>query len=525
MKPSRSRSCWRLLPAAALLLASCSVDPLRSVIAGRESTDRDMYTTGYEQIEEVFIDQVDVERLALAGLQGLATFDARLAVNERSGQVALLADGAIAYSFAAPGPHDAEKWGALTAETVAAARRVSPALHEAADEDVYEVVFDAVVERLDDFSRYASAKDASENRATREGFGGIGVRISVEEGEVLIVSVMHYTPAERAGLRADDVIAEVDGRPIAGIDQEQVIEMLRGPVGSKVRLTIRRGTPAEPFPILLVRAHVVPETVTYRREGDVAYFRIYSFNLETADSLRKEVANAERDIGGRLKGLVLDLRGNPGGLLDQAVAVADLFVEEGRIVSTHGRHPDSHQYFEATEGDIASGLPIAILINGGSASASEIVAAALQDDGRAVIIGSNSFGKGTVQTVLRMPNDGELTLTWARFHAPSGYTLHRLGVLPTLCTKAAASASDIDALVDKLRHGAIAPVPTAQRDALDPSDVAALDRMRASCPMRSDEDESDLRLALKLLGEPALYDRALALAGQPDLASAAGTEP
>jgi carboxyl-terminal processing protease len=324
---------------------------------------------------------------------------------------------------------------------------------------------------------------------------------------------MHYTPAERAGLRAEDIITHVDDKPLAGLNQEQVIGLLRGPVGSTVEVGVLRG--AEAFRRSITREHIIPETVAYQREGDVAYIRISSFNADTAHNLQRAVDNARGELGPRLKGLVLDLRGNPGGLLDQSVEVSDLFLKDGDIVSTQGRHPESHQYFEATVGDIGNGLPVIVLIDGNSASAAEIVAAALQDRARAVVIGSNSYGKGSVQTVLRMPNDGELTLTWARFHAPSGYTLNELGVLPSICTNN--GLHDAGKLIAALRDGKLKPVPMDARAAIDPNDVVGLRRLRSACPLRNGdkEDALDLQLALQLLDDPSLYDLALRLASPP----------
>jgi carboxyl-terminal processing protease len=268
-----------------------------------------------------------------------------------------------------------------------------------------------------------------------------------------------------------------------------------------------------PFAVIVTRAHIVPETVTYERKGNVAYMHIYGFNLDTADSLRKEMLHARQDIGPALLGYVLDLRGNPGGLLDQSVAVSDLLIKHGRIVSTHGRHPDSHQYFEATAGDVANGLPIVVLVNGDSASAAEIVAAALQDSGRAVVVGSNSYGKGTVQTVLRMPNDGELTLTWARFHAPSGYTLNRLGVIPSVCTTGNGGSAEV--LIEELRRNRLKPIPTNIRNRVHPEDMRALRELRSLCPERRGEEDIDENVALRLLSHPSLYRRAVHLADLP----------
>lgn len=502
---------------ALLVLVGCTGDNPYAPTPDYTS-DRSMFVRGYEEIESAYIEPIDIGTLAVAGLQQLATIDPAIVIDRSDGEVTLVVENGAATSFDAPAPDQATRWGVLTAGALGAARAASPAVAAADNEEIYQTMFDGVVDRLDDFSRYSSAADAAENRATREGFGGIGVRIAVEENSVRILSVMHYTPAERAGLKADDYITHIDGEPVAGLDQQDVILRLRGPVDSPVILTIERGGVTEPLPVEVTRAHVVPETVVYRREGSIAYLRIYSFNLETADSLRREIRSAMAEIGPELRGLVLDLRGNPGGLLDQAVAVSDLFLDDGRVVSTHGRHPDSHQYFEAGPGDVAAGKPIIVLINGNSASAAEIVAAALQDDGRAVVVGTNSYGKGTVQTVIRMPNDGELTLTWARFHAPSGYTLNHLGVLPTICTSAGSSSTDADRLMRELAAGALQPVPTDRRNATDPSDTEALDRLRAACPQRRSEEGLDLVLALRLLDNPPLYARAVHLADTPDLA-------
>jgi carboxyl-terminal processing protease len=257
---------------------------------------------------------------------------------------------------------------------------------------------------------------------------------------------------------------------------------------------------------------VVPETVAYQRKGDVAYFRIYSFNSETTDSLKREIYDAQAEIGEDLRGYIIDLRGNPGGLLNQAVSTSNLFLNSGRIVSTIGRNPDSHQYYEASDGDITDGKPMAVLIDGNSASAAEIVAAALQDNQRAVLIGSNSYGKGTVQNIKTLPNRGEMSLTWARYHAPSGYSLHHLGVLPTICTVGEASASQ---LMTELAAGQLHPVPTAARNAVKPDDVAGMDALRRTCPARHEDDPIDLETAMRILNRPTLFAGALHLAEPP----------
>jgi carboxyl-terminal processing protease len=243
------------------------------------------------------------------------------------------------------------------------------------------------------------------------------------------------------------------------------------------------------------------------RNGDIAIFRIASFNQSTTARLAEQLAEARRQAGGHLAGIVLDLRGDPGGLLDQAVSLADLFVPKGAIASTAGRHPASQQYFAASGRAVAADVPIAVLVNGGSASASEIVAAALQDLGRAVVIGSSSYGKGTVQTVLHLPNDGELILTWARLMTPSGRLLQSHGVVPTVCTS---DLADDDRSVDigLQRAGGSG---SAARGRLDEQGWA---RLRQSCPARHTKPGIDLKLAERLLADPRLYGQALQAGGK-----------
>jgi carboxyl-terminal processing protease len=253
-----------------------------------------------------------------------------------------------------------------------------------------------------------------------------------------------------------------------------------------------------------------------RREG-MAIFHVSVFNRNTADSLSDSVDRARREMGRSLKGVVLDLRGNPGGLLDQAVDTASLFLDRGPVVATRGRHPTSIQNYQAGDHDHLRGIPMVVLVNGASASAAEIVAAALQDDGRAVVIGSSSYGKGTVQMVLSLENGGELTLTWARLVAPTGYLLHEHGVVPSFCTSdlptvkpgPEARGAELALIVDRGIH----PRDGAEsrpRAALDETDWAEL---RHACPTESHENPLDLELAIRVLRDPTLYARALALPG------------
>jgi carboxyl-terminal processing protease len=318
---------------------------------------------------------------------------------------------------------------------------------------------------------------------------------------------MQDGPGARAGFKPDDLITHVDGKAVTGIDPETIHQHLRGSIGSRIAVTVVR--PGGIQMVTLTRALIVPETVGFERRGSVAHIRLYSFNQETTRTLRAAVKRAKNEIGPELAGIVLDLRDNPGGLLDQAIGVADLFMESGRIITTRGRHPHSHQNFDATKGDIAYGLPVVVLVNGNSASASEIVAAALQDSGRAVVAGTISYGKGMIQTVIRMPNQGELTLTSAQVLAPSGYSIHRVGVLPSVCT---AGDSAADRILAALKDGTISPLPIALRNSARPEDMPVLVRLRSGCPARKTDEPVDLDVAVKLIENTALYRQALNLA-------------
>ncbi|MFI5018211.1 MAG: S41 family peptidase [Dongiales bacterium] len=510
-------SLGRRLATLLLFMAVAGCSTASSPLAANSDYDRDlrMFTSAYEDIDDLYIRKVDLENLALGGLSGLAAIDPDIAAKRNGDKIDILYKDETAAGLPIGDKFAADDWAALTAAGIAAARQASPLLAKADSEAIYKAVINGMLARLNDpFSRYAGRDQAADNRASREGFGGIGVILSVDEGTARIVSVQHYLPAERAGLRPDDIITAVNGVATKGLDQQQVVSLLRGSVDSRVLLTIQRKSLDHPLVVALTRVLVVPETVTYRREGDIAYFRIYQFNEDTTASLRREFENAHNEIGNSMRGVILDLRGDPGGVLDQAVGVADLFMDSGRIVSTIGRNPDSHQYYEATPGDIAQGLPIAILINGNSASASEIVAAALQDSGRAVLIGTNSYGKGTVQTVPRLPNNGEISLTWARYFAPSGYTLNHIGVLPSICTNN--GDQDATELLAELGDGKLNAVPVKARNTTSPEDTPALDKLRATCPAyKSAERAVDLQVAIRLLSQPRLYAEALALAAVP----------
>jgi carboxyl-terminal processing protease len=309
---------------------------------------------------------------------------------------------------------------------------------DVSDDSLVESAINGMLTSLDPHSNYLNTKNFNDMKVqTRGEFGGLGIEVSMENGMVKVVSPIDDTPAAHAGLKPGDLITHLDGDPVQGMTLPEAVEKMRGPVSSEIKLTIRREG-KDPFDVKLVRATIKIQSVRSHLEGDnIAYVRITTFNEQTDVGLNNAMKNLKQQAGGKLLGVILDLRNDPGGLLDQAVAVADAFLEKGEIVSTRGRRSEDAQRYNARPGDIAAGLPIAVLINGGSASASEIVAGALQDHHRAILLGTRSFGKGSVQTIIPLPGHGAMRLTTARYYTPSGRSIQAKGIEPDIVVEAA----------------------------------------------------------------------------------------
>lgn len=300
------------------------------------------------------------------------------------------------------------------------------------DQQLIESAITGMLTSLDPHSSYLNAKNFKDMQVqTRGKFGGLGIEVTMENGLVRVVSPIDDTPAHRSGVQAGDLISHLDGKAVQGLTLSQAVELMRGKVGTDIKLTIRRGR-AEPFDVTIVRAVIPIRTVRSRVEGDIGYVRISSFSSPTGNGLKRAMEKINAELGDKMKGLVLDLRNNPGGLLDQAIAVSDAFMDRGEIVSTRTRDKQDHQRFNARKGDLSKGKPIVVLVNGGSASASEIVAGALQDHKRAIVLGTKSFGKGSVQTIIPLGNNGAMRLTTALYYTPSGRSIQKVGIQPDI---------------------------------------------------------------------------------------------
>lgn len=303
---------------------------------------------------------------------------------------------------------------------------------ETADQELIKAAINGMLSELDPHSAYLDAKSFEDMRVNTKGeFGGLGIEVGMENGFVKVIAPIDDTPAARAGIQSGDLITKLDDEEVLGLTLSDAVDRMRGKVGTDIVITVKRKGVAEPFDVTITRDVIQIRPVRSRAEDDVAYVRITSFNENTYDDLEKAIAGLKTNIGSdKVAGYVLDLRNNPGGLLNQAVMVSDAFLDRGEIVSTKGREDESEIRFTAENGDLTEGKPVIVLVNGGSASASEIVAGALQDHGRALILGTKSFGKGSVQTIIPIGNEGALKLTTALYYTPEGRSIQAAGIIP-----------------------------------------------------------------------------------------------
>lgn len=311
-------------------------------------------------------------------------------------------------------------------------------VEEVSDDELLEHAIRGMLNGLDPHSAYLNPEEYSELRIGTTGeFGGLGIEVGMEDGFVRVVAPIDDTPAAKAGMQTGDLIIRLDDTPVKGLSLNDAVKLMRGKPGSNLRLTVIREGEDKPLTIDIKRAVIKTTSVRNRMlDDDYGYVRISNFQTKTSSDLRKAVRTLQEEAGGSLRGLVLDLRNNPGGVLSGAVGVSDAFLEDGMIVYTDGREEDSQLRYDATSGDILEGAPLVVLVNGGSASASEIVAGAMQDHGRAVVLGTKTFGKGSVQTIQDLPAGGAVKLTTSRYFTPNGRSIQALGIEPDIPTRA-----------------------------------------------------------------------------------------
>ncbi|AMW35315.1 S41 family peptidase [Haematospirillum jordaniae] len=461
---------------------------------------------GLDVIAARSLEPAEINTIAQDGLHGVIAMDHDLKLRAENNWLHLHQKDTPIGAFAMPTQKDPTAWGHLVVNVIAHAGQISPHIQMTKPEPLYRALFGAILSHLDPFSRYASPEEAAEQRANRSGYGGIGMRYQIMGDHLLVLDVQPDTPAELSGLLKGDQITRIGNTDLSDIkgNQEHIARYIRGLVRSPVRLKVERNGLSRDINIKPGLAAV--QTVDAQLAEDaVPIIHIRYFSQDTAEKLAGFIHEAKRKNKGLLKGLILDLRGNPGGLLDQAVECAGLFVSSGRLLSTLGRHPESVQRYSTDGRDIMDGRPIVVLLDERSASAAEILGAALQDKGRALVVGTSTYGKGTVQTIIRLPNNGELTLTWSRLHTPAGYSLNKLGVMPTLCTST-------------LRFGNIQPLQTlggnidattaiaARWRTVGLTDREGRESLRSLCPPEGHGGRyGDILVAKDLIHNSALY--------------------
>ena len=381
-------------------------------------------------------------------------------------------------------------------------------VEEVDEADLIEAAINGMLTSLDPHSSYLSPNAAADMRVqTRGEFGGLGIEVTQEEGFVKVVSPIDGTPADNAGVESGDFITHVDGESVLGLTLNQAVDLMRGPVGSEIVITIVRKGDAEPFDVSIIRDTIKIKAVRARTERDAIVLRVTTFNDQTFKNLENGFLEQVEAAGGidKISGVVLDLRNNPGGLLTQAIKVSDAFLDKGEIVSTRGRNPADGERFNATEGDLTDGLPMVVLINGGSASASEIVAGALQDHRRAILVGTKSFGKGSVQTVMPLRGDGAMRLTTARYYTPSGRSIQALGVAPDIVVpqpRRAAQAEEDDKETTRPRARTEADLRgRLDNDSLTEDEIRVIeeDRRRAEEAAKLRDEDYQLAYAIDVL--------------------------
>ena len=363
------------------------------------------------------------------------------------------------------------------------------------EQKLIEAAINGMLSSLDPHSSYMSPEDAAAMRLQLDGeFGGLGLEVTQEEGWIKVVSPMDGTPADAAGIQSGDFITAVNGESVLGLTLQDAVDLMRGPVGSEIVITVVREGEEQPFDLSIIRDNIKLTAVRARTEGETVVLRITTFNDQTFPNLTEGLAAQIEEAGGidNVNGVVLDMRNNPGGLLNQAVFVSDAFLEGGEIVSTRGRNPEDGDRFNATPGDLIDGKPIVILINGGTASASEIVAGALQDHHRAIVVGTQSFGKGSVQTVMPLAGESAMRLTTARYYTPSGRSIQALGISPDIIVEQPPVA-----LVDASEEAPVAPEYRSEADlrgALN-NDSLTEDELRV---IEEDQARAEAAAALRL---------------------------
>ncbi|NIY74518.1 PDZ domain-containing protein [Thalassospira sp. HF15] len=506
-----------------VLLTACESSKHVGVSSPDDPRTHELISQTIELVATRYIDPISREQILVNTLDGLSTVDDAIRVDITPSDLVLQYDGRTVDRIALPAMsgdanehENLQVWAEITLHGLASYRMHSSELRSASTKDIESALISGAIRNLDRYSRYEGPERAENARNRRDGYIGIGVRVVGGTGYPIVKLVHAESPAARAGLNPGDQILTINGQDMYGKASRYTADLLHGEEGSSVLIEVNSANSAAITPMEILRERVIDRTVFAEIRDNILIARLSSFNSATASTLADNIMKAKLYDGG-LNGVILDLRGNRGGLLQQGVAVADLFLEDGPIGKTFSRVTAARHIFKAETGDLTAGAPLVVLIDGRTASSAELVAAALQDRHRAVLIGSTSFGKGSVQAINDLPNHGTLTFTWSRMTAPSGYTFDRIGLFPAICTQTDAGNTAIHQVAHALsQRDKIASVMMKWRN-LDYQDEKSRRELRNVCPASTNGEAFDVDVALELLKNRREYKN-LAYAGQEEIA-------
>jgi carboxyl-terminal processing protease len=489
-----------------LLIAPAHAQPIAAAGGFDPHLVSSVYATGIAFIAPRTLEPVAVSQLTIWGLHGLTALDPDLNAEARDGQLRLTVKDRVLLTRPPPGDNDIEGWASAATELASVAVTVSLPVRRATTQGVVQSFFDELFNHLDPYSRYVAPRDAGEDRERRAGEAGAGLRLMRRGSAIVVAEAIMDGPGAIAGIHPGDSIVAVDSQSAQGKDAATVASWIAGPEETTVVIDWR-GRDGRRRTAELERAMVPPETVLSQRVGDMLLIQISAFNYSTASHLAHAI---EQGLAGAHPpgGIVLDLRGNRGGLLRQSVAAADMLLPPGIVATTAGRDPEATRTWRSTAGEMAEDVPVVVMVDGRSASAAEILAAAIADRGRGVVIGSSTLGKGLVQTITPLPDGGELFVTWSRVLAPRGWPIQGLGVLPQVCTSL--GQDSLNWQLASLSNGEQPmarplAIHRAARAPLPPAQILAI---RSACPA-AEGRESDLDAARLLIHDPAAYAAAL----------------
>jgi carboxyl-terminal processing protease len=466
----------------------------------------EVYSTALTFIAPRTLDAVPVSQLTVWGLRGLTALDPELTAELRDDRVRLSARNRELAALPLPTEGDVNAWASLATDLALVAAGVSVPVRRAGTQGVVQNFFDELFNHLDPYSRYVPPAEAGEDRERRIGHAGLGLRLMRHGALMVVAEAISDAPASLAGIRPGDIIVSVDGRPAQGKDPAVVMGWIAGPEETEVSL-VWRSRDGRQHSAVLERVAVPPETVFAQRSGELLVIQVTAFNHSTDTHLSEAIAQGLA-VANPPAGIALDLRGNRGGLLRQAVTAAGTLLPPGVMAITAGRDPEATRIWRSTSGHLADFVPVVVLVDGRTASAAEVLAAALADRGRGVVVGSSTLGKGLVQTIAAMPDGGELFVTWSRILAPRGWPIQGLGVLPQVCTSLGQDALSWEFAVLAQGRQPLAKALEAHRAARAPMPPAQILAIRNACPA-AEGREADLETARLLIRDPAAYAAAL----------------